>query len=96
MEKPRLTLTTAMVLRMIRDRPGIYGLEIIKQTGYAGGSIYPVLHRLEQAGWITSTWEHIDPSEAGRPPRCHYRLTDRGRMETEAALAKIRRHHLGE
>ena len=38
------------------------------------GTVYPALHRLEAAGFLTSSWE------AGRGRRrCVYRLTRRGR-----------------
>jgi PadR family transcriptional regulator PadR len=41
------------------------------------GSLYPALHRLEQNGCITSTWEQAD---RGREMRM-YRLTARGRKQ---------------
>jgi PadR family transcriptional regulator PadR len=45
------------------------------------GTVYPVLHRLEKAGHLTSEWV-----EVGGRRRRTYRLTDRGR----AALADER------
>ena len=41
------------------------------------GSIYPALHRLEQAGWIDSEW---DASENNRQAK-YYRLTRTGRRQ---------------
>jgi transcriptional regulator len=38
------------------------------------GSLYPALHRMEQAGWIAAKWER---TENGRRARV-YRLTRRG------------------
>ncbi len=49
---------------------------------FAEGSVYPVLHRLEQAGLLTSGWV-----EASGRRRRVYRLTRKGRT----ALAR-RRH----
>ncbi len=45
------------------------------------GPLYPALRRLEERGWVESTWKATD---AGRDVRV-YRLTDRGRraMKTE-------------
>jgi transcriptional regulator len=39
------------------------------------GSLYPALHRLEEAGCITASWEHSDKGKRAR----FYRLTPRGR-----------------
>lgn len=38
------------------------------------GSLYPALHRMEQAGWLTAEW-----GEAGGRRRKYYRLTAAGR-----------------
>src|SRR5438309_6657059 len=38
------------------------------------GSLYPALHRIEQAGWIRAEWK---PSETGRQAK-YYRLTRAG------------------
>ena len=43
------------------------------------GSLYPALHRMEQAGWIDARWE---VTENGRRARV-YRLTARGEQELE-------------
>ena len=46
------------------------------------GSLFPALHRMEEAGWLSSEWGQ---SEAGRRAR-YYRLTPAGRrqLKTEA------------
>lgn len=41
----------------------------------ASGSLYPILARLEGAGWLTRGKEVIDPRAARRPARTHYRIT---------------------
>jgi PadR family transcriptional regulator PadR len=41
------------------------------------GSLFPALHRLEEAGWLTSTWE---ASENNRRAK-YYRLTRTGRKQ---------------
>src|SRR5580765_5312242 len=38
------------------------------------GSLFPALHRLEEAGWLASTWK---PSENNRRAK-YYRLTRKG------------------
>ncbi len=41
------------------------------------GSLYPALHRMEQAGWLKATWKI---TEKGRRAR-FYEITARGRAE---------------
>ena len=41
------------------------------------GSLFPALHRLEEAGWLTSTWQ---PSENNRKAK-YYALTKAGRRQ---------------
>lgn len=88
---PRMTLQVQLVLRsMLQDpRSEHYGLQLCKETGLPGGTIYPIVARLEGLGWVTSSWE--DPSEyiaEGRPPRRYYRLTDEGAEQARYALAR--------
>ncbi len=47
------------------------------------GSLFPALHRLEEAGWLVSTWQ---PSENNRRAK-YYRLTKAGtrQLGTETA-----------
>ena len=42
-----------------------------------GGTLYPLLGRLERDRLVESTWE---PGEPGRPGRKYYRLTETGRQ----------------
>ncbi len=78
--KVRITLQTLQVLRALLDGPTDehYGLKISKDSGLPTGSIYPILARLEAAGWVTSAWEDIDESAEGRRRRRYYQLTDEG------------------
>ena len=79
---PQLTL----VLNALRhDREEWrHGYSISKETGIASGTLYPLLARLEDAGWIRARWED---SVRGRPPRRAYKLTAKGRGEAETLLA---------
>lgn len=47
------------------------------------GSLYPALHRMEQAGWITASWQITDNNRRARV----YRLTRAGlkRLSDEEA-----------
>jgi PadR family transcriptional regulator PadR len=92
MVKPRMTLHSLFVLKVFSNAPleDHYGLEICRSAGLPGGTIYPILARFEQAGWLTSTWENIDPVAAGRRPRRLYRLTPSGAEQARQALTEAR------
>jgi PadR family transcriptional regulator PadR len=78
--RPRITVVMEEVLLEFLKSPTseIYGWDICLQTGYPTGTIYPLLVRMEQAGWLRSRWEECDPSTAGRPRRRYYQLTEKG------------------
>lgn len=84
----RLTKPTSRVLTFLLDAGDgrAYGLELINSANVGAGTLYPMLSRLESIGWLESTWEEIDPSAEGRPPRRYYTLTAQGRIEAAAAL----------
>ncbi len=81
-----ITPKMAKVLKIFLEDPSQprYGFEIMRLTGLASGSLYPMLARLEQAGWLTRGKENIDPHAEGRPPRLHYTIT--GAAVTAARL----------
>jgi hypothetical protein len=75
-------------LRAWQDKEDLYGWAIMKAVKRSGPTVYGVLDRLEDAGWITGSWEQ-DP-EPGRPPRRLYQLTPTGHVEAEVLLAERR------
>lgn len=94
MGMPRMTLQTQLVLRALLEDPAKqrYGLELCELAGLPSGTIYPILARLEQVGWVDSTWE--DPAvheTAGRPRRRFYRITQDGAVQARDALARAYR-----
>jgi len=88
--EPRMTLQTQAVLAVLLDHPSAdhYGLEISKRAKLPSGTIYPILARLQKAGWVTSSWEELDPQAEGRPARRLYRLTQSGAERARQAQAE--------
>jgi len=74
----------AVILGAVAERP-LHGYGIVKVIRErsegalkAGeGQLYPILHRMEDAGWLTAEWE----PQQGKPPRKVYELTEKGRAE---------------
>lgn len=81
----RHSATTVAVLLALLDQPGdeSYGYGLTARTGLPSGSLYPILARLEERGFVTSVWERIDSTALGRPARRIYTLTAAGREEAE-------------
>lgn len=88
-----MTITTQLVLQLLLADPEreLYGFEIGQEAGLPSGTVHPILARLEALGWVSSRWEDVDPSEAGRPARRYYRLTGDGVSAARAALARAHR-----
>jgi DNA-binding PadR family transcriptional regulator len=64
-----------------------YGLQLMQDTGLPSGTLYPILVRLERAGWVESRWEGIDPVAEGRPSRRYYRMTPDGAANARREIA---------
>ena len=77
-----------LVLTLLSRRPRLHGYAIM--SAIAGisddvlraeeGSLYPALHRMEEAGWIRAEWIK---KETGRRTRV-YELTKKGREQLVA------------
>ena len=91
-EQIKLTVPVARVLAAFLADPAAerYGLDLMKATGLPSGTLYPVLVRLRQAGWVEARWEQLDASAAGRPARRYYRLSSEGTARAAAELATLR------
>jgi len=86
--KALIAASTKPIILSILIRGEDYGYQIIQRAKkisggtleWSDGMLYPVLHRLEKDGFISSQWKI---SEEGRY-RKYYCLTDKGRKELEA------------
>jgi len=90
----RMSGPTLRVLKLFLDDPrrAVAGSEISKTTKVGSGTLYPLLIRLEGAGWLSSSWEAIDPAVERRPRRRYYSITALGQNEANRAFAEL---HLG-
>jgi PadR family transcriptional regulator PadR len=61
----------------------LHGWAIMKATKRSGPTVYGVLDRLEDIGWISGRWEDENP-EPGKPRR----LQARGRFSASAVLTR--------
>jgi PadR family transcriptional regulator, regulatory protein PadR len=91
MQDLEITPKTAVVLKVFLEDPERprYGFELMKLTGIASGSLYPMLARLERAGWLIRGKEDIDPRAAGRPARTNYLLTGTAVSPARVELARL-------
>lgn len=78
----RITAATVDVLVSLIEGAGAgtatWGLEIVRRSSRPPGTVYPVLERLERAGWVESRWED-DDTRSG-PRRRLYELTADGAL----------------
>jgi transcriptional regulator len=81
-----------LVLKVLSRRPGLHGYALmmaIQETSrevlrVEEGSLYPALHRMEEAGWIQAKWIAKD---SGRRLRA-YELTAAGKKRLVAEAAR--------
>ena len=72
----RGTQTLKVLGTLLNNRPdALAGADFGRATRLQSGTLYPILLRLEQAGWVETYWESETPQELGRPRRRSYQLT---------------------
>ncbi|MBS1834507.1 MAG: PadR family transcriptional regulator [Acidobacteria bacterium] len=79
-----------LVLKILSRRPKLHGYALMSAIEEISdevlrveeGSLYPALHRMEEAGWISAEWI---TKENGRRARI-YTLTAKGRKQLEAEM----------
>jgi DNA-binding PadR family transcriptional regulator len=89
----RMSLQTLHVLEAFLESPTeqISGADVAKRGHLSSGTLYPILLRLESAGWLVSRWEQVDPASVGRPRRRLYRLTSGGLRRASEVFATFSR-----
>lgn len=65
-----------------------HGFDLMEKAELPSGTIYPILHRLLEDEWLSSSRERIDPRREGRPKRRLYRLTGLGEREASALIER--------
>jgi PadR family transcriptional regulator len=72
----------------------VYGFDIMDATRLPSGTVYPILSKLEDSGFVRSRWE--DPRIAKRekrPARRSYEITGAGREAVSETLRKYKKLH---
>jgi DNA-binding PadR family transcriptional regulator len=87
----RLTVPTLRVLSAVLSAmpDQIAGSEVASVTKLSSGTLYPILLRLEEAGWLHSQWEQGDAAVLGRPRRRLYKLTAAGLNHARLAFREV-------
>ena len=90
-KRVRLSSAGLKVLRFFMNdiKAARSGAEIHLATNVGSGTLYPLLMRLEEAGWLSSEWEDVDASEVGRPRRRNYTITGEGQRAAREALEPL-------
>lgn len=78
-----------VLLRLLAERDR-YGYELITELeersdgklALRDGTLYPVLYRMEESGWVEPYWE----TQPRGVPRKYYRLTSEGRRQLARTL----------
>lgn len=82
-----------ILLRLLSERP-MYGYELVSELRKRGGghfslkegTLYPVLYRLEDAGWVQTRWETVERGV----PRKYYQLTRTGSDQLSTLIREWR------
>lgn len=88
---PRAGQVVIAICNSLYPDRSVYGAELIEESGFATGSVYPALARLRAAGLLTI--EELDDHDLvdGRSRRRKvYRLSSDGRQYVEREFGRLR------
>jgi PadR family transcriptional regulator, regulatory protein PadR len=91
----RVSKQTLKLLAALSAKPTSwhYGYALSRETELQSGTLYPILMRLEERGWLETQWEQPQSGTGkwgGRPPRHMYRLTASGHKAAVEAISAAR------
>jgi DNA-binding PadR family transcriptional regulator len=86
---PLLDVLEALLWAFDTHSGDLHGWAIMKVAKRSGPTVYGVLDRLEEAGWISGRWEDENP-EQGKPRRRLYSLTPTGTIGAREILRERR------
>ena len=86
----RSSAQTLSILQILSAQPSVWrhGYDLSTETQLKSGTLYPVLMRLSDRGFLDSKWE--ESQLPGRPPRRMYRLTAKGRAYAKSEVVAHR------
>jgi PadR family transcriptional regulator, regulatory protein PadR len=97
-KKPDQLLGTLdlLVLRVLASAESLHGYAITERIHKIStdllrveeGSLYPALHRMDEAGWVSSEWGTSDNNRRAR----YYRITKAGRRRLAELEGKWVKH----
>jgi PadR family transcriptional regulator, regulatory protein PadR len=89
--RPDSSPQTLAVLEALCDTPTDWrhGYDLARETGLKSGTLYPILVRLADRGYLETRWEEEQPQ--GRPRRHLYRLSPDGAAWARGTLAEAGR-----
>ncbi|HET7086411.1 MAG TPA: PadR family transcriptional regulator [Rhizomicrobium sp.] len=89
--KPIFSSQTGRLLQVLLNDPSAWqhGYGLMKLTGLQSGTLYPILLRLCDQGFLEAKWRESET--AGKPRRHVYRLTPNGLAFAREQIAPARR-----
>lgn len=73
-----------VLLALLSGAGNLSGYDLGRVAQAGSGAVYPVLDRLEAAGWVTAGWDPEETPNGGR--RRYYALTPYGRVRVMGVL----------
>lgn len=88
----RTTYALVQLAAALMAAPGDrhWGYQLSKASGVRSGAMYPRLTSMLDEGWLEDGWETQEEA-SGRPARRYYTLTEKGKAELGAVLARAER-----
>jgi DNA-binding PadR family transcriptional regulator len=85
-----LSFAAVSVMKVIAEGAR-HGFDIMDAAGLPSGTVYPILGRMEESGYVRSRWEAPSLAQkAKRPARRYYEITRAGEQALAASIEHYR------
>jgi len=86
----KFSFESLAILRLLSRHEGfLYGAEIMTYLELPSGTTYPILHRLEDEGFVISKIEKGNSHAIGRPARRFYWITRKGNRQCASMMRTL-------
>lgn len=85
----RVTVAFLRILELFiaNDKSSYCGSDVMKLLNLRSGTVYPLLTRMTNAGWLSRELENVNPKLVGRPAKRFYQISSTGLKEGKRLIS---------
>lgn len=85
----RVTVAFLRILEffVLNEKSSYCGADVMKYLNLPSGTVYPLLTRMTNSGWLNRELENVNPKLVGRPAKRFYQISNTGLKEGKKLIS---------